>query len=423
VATTTSIGAGAPAASNWRRLRDLLSPRSTPGGFRLGAVVATAICAICGILGAGAIAARDGSLDSAETAAQQLVGVQEVRIAAVQADSIAASSYLDPERQAESRQAYEQSLADATQGLVAVAGRAPQADQESLQQANNSLATFSGLVEQSRANNLQGFPVGAAYQRQASLVLDEGVLTPLDQVAIANRERLNSSLSDSTRNGAIAIALLGVALVSLVVVSWLIFRRTRRLVNVPIAVGGALLILAFAWSAVILALTGRTIDDTVGTSLRGTDALAQARSSAFDARSAEALTLIYRGNGARFEAQWQLADAEILAALDDACATAGDCFAEPWQAYRDVHVEVRGLDDGGEYDAAVDLALGDTGQRFAEFAEQTAETQSARAAEVTAGFDDARGPLGLLRWVVLAAGLGAAATVVIGYGQRLREYR
>ncbi len=112
--------------STVRRVGDLLSPRSTPGGFRLAAAVATVVCALCGVVAATAIAARSGSIDSAATAAQQLVGVQEVRVAAVEADSIAASSFLAAsDAQATLRETYEQRLATASRALAVVAQRAP----------------------------------------------------------------------------------------------------------------------------------------------------------------------------------------------------------------------------------------------------------------------------------------------------------
>ena len=37
-----------------------------------------------------------------------------------------------------------------------------------MESANAGLARYTGLIEQARANNRQGFPVGAAYQRQAN---------------------------------------------------------------------------------------------------------------------------------------------------------------------------------------------------------------------------------------------------------------
>ena len=177
------------------------------------------------------------------------------------------------------------------------------------------------------------------------------------------------------------------------------------------------------WSAFTLVSTGGTVEDTVDTSLRATDALSRARASAFDARSAESLTLINRGNGAANEADWQLANAEVIAALNDACASASDCLDEPWEAYQTIHTQIRELDDGGSYDEAVALSIGDAARAFTVFGEQAGVARAQRADRVNAGFDDATGPLGPLRWFVLAAGLVAAGAVLVGFGQRLREYR
>ena len=79
----------------------------------------------------------------------------------------------------------------------------------------------------------------------------------------------------------------------------------------------------------------------------------------------------------------------------------------------------------GDYDGAVALALDEDGVagRFAAPRPPIGDEQAERAADVATGFDDARDPLGVLRWVVLVAGLAAAATVLVGFGQRLREYR
>ena len=413
-----------PVASTPHRLRAALSPRSTPGSFRLTATVVTAICAVCAVVAAAAIVARAGSLNAAGTEAQQLVDLQEIRTATVEADAIAASSFLRESEEAATRQAeYEARLGDATRLLADVAQRATTADLPDLAVANDTLVRYAGLVEQARANNRQGFPVGASYQRQASNLLRSDLLPALDAVAEASRDRLNDSLSDSTRNGAIAIILLAVALVALVLGSLLLARRTRRLINVPIAIGAVLVAAALVWTVVVVATTGRDVRDTVDTSLRGADALSRARTAAFDAQSAESLTLINRGNGAANEADWRLADAEVVAAVDEACAATDACFADLWAPYQAGHQAVRALDDEGDYDGAVDLSTGSVEDTFLAFTEGVGEARAAAAAAAVAGFDDAKAPLETLRWFVLVAGLVAAATVVVGFGQRLREYR
>ncbi len=311
-----------PVASTPHRLRAALSPRSTPGSFRLTAAVVTAICALCAVVAAAAIVARAGSLNGAGTEAQQLVDLQEIRTATVEADAIAASSFLGGSEESANQQVdYEARLGDATALLADVAQRATTSDLPNLAIANDTLVRYAGLVEQARANNRQGFPVGASYQRQASNLLRTDFLPAIDAVDVASRDRLNDSLTESTRNGAIAVILLAVALVALLLASLLLMRRTRRLVNVPIAIGAVLVAAALVWTVAVVATTGSDVRNTVDTSLRGADALSRARTAAFDARSAESLTLINRGNGAANEADWQLADAEVVAAVDEACSS------------------------------------------------------------------------------------------------------
>ena len=97
----------------------------------------------------------------------------------------------------------------------------------------------------------------------------------------------------------------------------------------PIAIGAVLVGAALVWTVAVVVTTGSDVRDTVDTSLRGADALSRAWTSAFDARSAESLTLINRGNGAANEADWQLANAEVVAALDEACGRVGRLLRRP----------------------------------------------------------------------------------------------
>ncbi len=388
--------------------------------------MATIVCALCAVVAWSALASRQSSLDAAATGAQQLVDLQEARTAAVEADAIAASSFLVGDAQAAARRpAYEARLADATQLITVVAQRATSSDLDRLGVANETLAGYAGLVEQARANNRQGFPVGAAYQRQASALLRSDLIPALDSVVADTRSRLNGELDDASRSSTVVVVALVASAAALVASSWLLWRRTRRLVNVPIAVGVLLSAIGLIWGAATLASTGHRVRTTVETSLSAVDALSRARTAAFDARSAESLTLINRGNGAANEADWQLADANVLAALDVECDRAGDCLQDWWSEYQAEHRAIRELDDGGDYDAAVvrSSTLDQPGSAFTAFSDIAAEVQSGRAEQVADRLADSRRALDSLRWFVLVAGLVAAASVVVGFGQRLREYR
>src|SRR4029079_1596910 len=78
---------------------------------------------------------------------------------------------------------------------TAESGKNPQ-----LQAVNEVLATYTGLVESARANNRQGFPIGAAYLRQASQTLRDDALPRLEALVNDERNRVDGS-SNAVGNG------------------------------------------------------------------------------------------------------------------------------------------------------------------------------------------------------------------------------
>ena len=90
------------------------------------------------------------------------------------------------------------------------------------------------------------------------------------------------------------------------------------MVNVPIAIAGLITLLVLTVGA---GVNHRAVDraaDAVSGPLTAADLLAQARAAGFDARSNEALTLIFRGNGQAYETQWQLSSSVV----DHSCVRA-----------------------------------------------------------------------------------------------------
>ena len=159
------------------------------------------------------------------------------------------------------------------------------------------------MIEQARANNRQGFPVGAAYQREANVVAGD-VVEQLHAVEQGQRDTVNEELAAAHRAGA-WLALSGWMLVAVIALVglWLAV-RFRRVINVPLALGLVAVLVALIAAT---AAQGRAIshaDAAVAGSLTTADLVAQARAAAYDAVSQEALTLINRGNGAADEAAW-----------------------------------------------------------------------------------------------------------------------
>lgn len=398
----------------------------SPTRLRLATAATVLVGIALSIGGWYAIDRRDTAIDDAAAAAAQLIQVQDVRVQVVQADSIASNAYLLGGQEApELRAAYDDRIDDAGAGLSRASGDATETDEPLLGTAVQQFARYVGLVEQARANNRQGFPVGAAYQRQARTVASELAAT-LQLVEQNTRQRVDDSMSRAYRASWLLVVTALLALAALLVGSAWLSRDFRRLLNVPLVVAALIAFLVLTVGVGTNARAAGRAGDAVREPLSAADLVAQARVAAFDARSSEALTLINRGNGAAYEQQWQLSASIADIALERACDEHGvGCGSmDDFDAYAASHAEVRLLDDGGDWDDAVDLATSDApATDFAAVADTTADALAEQASLAQDRFDRADDALGLLRIVVVLAGLAIAALGAIGYGQRLREYR
>jgi hypothetical protein len=169
-------------------------------------------------------------------------------------------------------------------------------------------------------------------------------------------------------------------------------------------------------------------DDARAGPYRETVALATARIGGFDAKSAEALTHIARGSGAPFEERFKSTAGEASAAIDRDLRDAGSAEAETAAAfdkYVAEHEKLRALDDSGQHDDAVKAATGEgaANQAFAEFERASSNALAAQAGDLSDDLNQAASPLVWVAWLLLLAGIAAAALAWRGVSQRLREYR
>ena len=160
------------------------------------------------LAGAFGVNQRATAINDVHNASAQLLALQDIQVRMVHADAIASSSYLrsgqeDPAQ----RTAYLDEIAKAGDGLVAVSSAANEADLEELSEASRLLGAYVGLVEQARANNRQGFPVGATYQRQANGIVSNtdpdtaDIVSSLRTVEASQRDQINDSLATAHRAG------------------------------------------------------------------------------------------------------------------------------------------------------------------------------------------------------------------------------
>ena len=239
-------------------LRGALS--RTPGRLRVAGVVAVIAAAAVGVVGLNAGLAQSQALSDADADTTQLVGIQDVRNDLVIADATATNAFLvgglEPPEQ---RARYDEAIASAANGLAQLAG-SNAADAELLGQATAGLTTYTGLVEQARANNRQGFPVGAAYLDQASAVLRSDVLPQLDELVQANSDRVDASF-DSVGSVPWLLTLGILALAALVVVQVWLARRTHRRLNAGLFWATVLALAASIAGAFVLGTTAQRAAD------------------------------------------------------------------------------------------------------------------------------------------------------------------
>jgi hypothetical protein len=395
----------------------------TPGRLRVFGAVAVTACLLFGGLGFVTTTRLNDALGETQGRTEQLVRIQTIRTSLVAADANATNAFLvgglEPTA---ARRGYTTGIRQAATTL-AQASSADAGDAAKLRSVNTVLADYAGLIESARANNRQGFPIGAAYLRQASALIRAKALPTLEELVASDQDAVQRA-ADSADQAQVAMFLLFlVVLIALLITQFWLFRRTRRVLNLPLAVGtvavlvsGVVALGAMAWSQSIAR-------DARRGPYEGTVALATARINAFDAKSAESLTLIARGSGQTYE------DSFITLATTAKGSLIGVRLAAPTanalSQYLASHDDVRTADNGGDWDSAVRLATG-TGaanQAFTTFEVTSGRALQHEATQLSDDLDRARTPLFALSWLLLIVGLGASIAASRGIAQRLREYR
>src|SRR5215470_8888534 len=148
-----------------KRLRAIVA--STPARLTLWMVALLVVALGYGIAALVGSVQTSSSVASVRTSSGPLtVSAQSLYRSLWDADATAAAGFLSAGAEPPAlRQRYLDDIASAGTALANVAAAGQTASQ-----ALNTLATqlpvYTGLVEAARANNRQGYPVGAAYQRE-----------------------------------------------------------------------------------------------------------------------------------------------------------------------------------------------------------------------------------------------------------------
>ena len=416
--------AGAPAKARvgtWVRGK----ASGTPGRMRLFGALAAIAAIVFGLAGAWNLWSSAQALGRAGATTDQVVRVQSIYADVLRADADASNAFLvggleDPAQRAD----YEAAIKRAATTITAAASAQP-ADGVALAALNSALQDYAALVERARAENRQGLPIGVTYMTSASSGLRTTAVPILEALLQANTERSRGELGAASSSwptlvaGVLAVLVLG--LVSI----WLA-RRTHRYLNSGLAGATVAVLVALISGLVVFSGIGSDAKRVADNQLAGTLALTSARTAAFDARANESLGLIRRGQAGPFETLWKARDAEVTARLKALVGRVSWYGGSGTNEVEKAHAEVRTLDDGGSWDAAVAKATTAT-----ESPRTTFDAFQAASATAVDGFQsaltgDIEGPTAKARiaaLVLLLAGLAAAVLSTRGIAQRVEEYR
>jgi hypothetical protein len=436
---------------------------TTPGRLWTITLLLVAGTGLLWLAGSTTVVTAQSTVDSiGHRSAPAVIDAQKIHEALADADRSAANAFLSGGTEsAEPRQRYERDLASATHDLEQAAEHNTAGGEASrnLQSVNAAVTQYTGLVEAARANNRQGFPVGAAYLRTASRLMhrpQDGILARVDALADLNSAHMssqNSSLWFAAAVLAVFFVFGALLFAGLISTQSFLRRRFRRRRNNRLLVATALLVIVSAGMAVQAFYTYGNLQRAEQEAFPRLHDLWQARALAADANGNESLSLIARGNGASFDDAFksetkQLVDRPLTDALVEDAARGQVNFkglladelvrasfpGERQAAVRAVRAYQRFLDvDGavrsraaGDHEGAVALALGSgPGQLGAAFGELDAALGEAIGIDQRQ-FDDAvqnATPSLVLNLGIPLCSIAIALLALSGLQPRIAEYR
>lgn len=124
----------------------------------------------------------------------------------------------------------------------------------SLSTIADQLPVYSGLVETARANSRQGFPVGAAYLRQAVQLSTTSMLPAADRIYRTEAQRLQADYHTGTATAALVTFIIAgaLALIFLLLAQLYVARISRRILNLGMLVATVAVAAVSVWGVVAL---------------------------------------------------------------------------------------------------------------------------------------------------------------------------
>jgi hypothetical protein len=430
------------AASAGGRLIHRVRTVSTPTALWLALCSLVIAMLAFGAVGVRIVTERRAAVDTVRSEGAPLVAATEaLYVALADADAAASTAFLQAGLEPQVlRQRYQADIAQAG-GELALIGRStalPDDARDALTTLNEQLPVYTAYIESARTNNRLGYPVGAAYQRRASDVMQQLLLPAATNLYEQSARHLDRGhQAGSQRDVEVAVLIAGVVVVAMLAgVHLFLTARTRRLLNLGLIGAAVIVVATCTWTSVGL----RAQRDALTRSQReGSDpllVLSSARILALRSMSDENLDLIERGTNKADMDDFDAVSASIAGSdeqpglLDRAANGAADAETEARIAELDslhaqflaAHDRVRDL-AADDYNTAIAAAVTDQARASA-----TLDAAFAQEIEISRGSlaeraDDAADELRLSPYLIFLASLVGAVAVAAGMWPRIREYR
>jgi hypothetical protein len=446
--TLEGLGTGvAPARTRRRRdarpgaalgwVRDRLA--TTPGRLVLVSILVVVSAVVFGAIATRAEQSRERAAKSARSQTEPLlVKATNLYTALSDANATVATGLLSGGLEtAAKRQRYLNDLAVASGALSTLtreAGTAANAP-AALGTIADQLPTYSGLIETARANNRLGFPIGAAYLRQAALLMTSRLLPAADHLYRIEAERLNDDYRTGTATSALVTfaAASAVALILLLLAQWYVTRISRRILNIPMVVATVAVAAVSVWGIVGLISAQNALETAQRNGSDSVEALSAATVLLSRAQGDLSLTLVNRGTDvidpADFDAVSVVLErhggliAELSAlARRTGTTTATRRFDGDYAAYQAKARQLTRLENRGQLKAAIKFApqASDISERMSHGLAQQIDAAQTRFTRAAA---DATSSLtGLTLAIPLITAL-ATVLMLVGLRLRINEYR
>jgi hypothetical protein len=391
------IAANPPLGRSLRDRVDLARQRSrtTPGHLQMLVTLFAAIAGALFVIGTGTLVVAQRSVaDMHRATVPAIVGAQHIHATLADADRAEANAFLSGATEATGpHRKYTQDIAAAMQQLEVAAEQAggDASVGQQIREISVQVTDYTSLVDIARADNEQGYPVGAAYLRQASGLMHrpgDGILARVDQLGDLDAQNLNAENTSLVVSVGLLFLYASAALAMFALIvhtQGYLKQRFRRRRSGPLWLAGLLLFAAVFSMGAAGAVTSYQLNMAEGQDYGRLLNIWHIRALVYDANGSESLSLIARGNGDAFDRSFQsnasrLVDRPVTDVLvdqaaggdvqfhgllaDELNASSGserETAMDVLRAYRrfmGVDATVRARSQQGDHDSASHLALG-----------------------------------------------------------------